>query len=140
MVFYLIIRQPPRSTRTASVFPYTTLFRTHGAPGLRDSADGQSASGDAPRSRAPRLTAAPRARHRTMPGLSAARNDHRAGAVILPRMLLTQEGIRALYGFSVHAAALYDDDGNRVSGHDGVTLVCTQIGRASGRERVCQYV
>src|SRR3546814_9851918 len=27
--FFLMIRQPPRSTRTDTLFPYTTLFRSH---------------------------------------------------------------------------------------------------------------
>src|SRR3546814_15784304 len=27
--FFLIIRRPPRSTRTATLFPYTTLFRSY---------------------------------------------------------------------------------------------------------------
>src|SRR3546814_5904769 len=27
-IFFLIIRRPPRSTRTVSLFPYTTLFRS----------------------------------------------------------------------------------------------------------------
>src|SRR3546814_13629504 len=27
--FFLMIRRPPRSTRTATLFPYTTLFRSH---------------------------------------------------------------------------------------------------------------
>src|SRR3546814_20580892 len=32
-VFFLMIRRPPRSTRTYTLFPYTTLFRSqaHGA-------------------------------------------------------------------------------------------------------------
>src|SRR3546814_18907312 len=30
--FFLMIRPPPRSTRTDTLFPYTTLFRSHGAP------------------------------------------------------------------------------------------------------------
>src|SRR3546814_13421205 len=29
--FFLMIRQPPRSTRTDTLFPYTTLFRSRGA-------------------------------------------------------------------------------------------------------------
>src|SRR3546814_12169673 len=29
-VFFLMIRRPPRSTRTDTLFPYTTLFRTDG--------------------------------------------------------------------------------------------------------------
>src|SRR3546814_4709369 len=33
--FFLMIRRPPRSTRTDTLFPYTTLFRSVGA-GCRD--------------------------------------------------------------------------------------------------------
>src|SRR3546814_4806012 len=29
MLFFLIIQRPPRSTRTDTLFPYTTLFRSH---------------------------------------------------------------------------------------------------------------
>src|SRR3546814_16445089 len=31
--FFLIIRRPPRSTRTDTLFPYTTLFRSLDRPG-----------------------------------------------------------------------------------------------------------
>src|SRR3546814_19335750 len=31
--FFLMIRRPPRSTRTDTLFPYTTLFRSAGGPG-----------------------------------------------------------------------------------------------------------
>src|SRR3546814_11350748 len=31
MVFFLMIRRPPRSTRTDTLFPYTTLFRSRSA-------------------------------------------------------------------------------------------------------------
>src|SRR3546814_5374740 len=34
-VFFLMIRRPPRSTRTDTLFPYTTLFRSRGR-NLRD--------------------------------------------------------------------------------------------------------
>src|SRR3546814_7091688 len=37
-VFFLMIRRPPRSTRTDTLFPYTTLFRSH-VPALRGSRD-----------------------------------------------------------------------------------------------------
>src|SRR3546814_15020065 len=30
LVFFLMIRRPPRSTRTDTLFPYTTLFRSSG--------------------------------------------------------------------------------------------------------------
>src|SRR3546814_10259799 len=38
-VFFLMIRRPPRSTRTDTLFPYTTLFRSearHSVEGTRD--------------------------------------------------------------------------------------------------------
>src|SRR3546814_15189482 len=31
LVFFLMIRRPPRSTRTDTLFPYTTLFRSESA-------------------------------------------------------------------------------------------------------------
>src|SRR3546814_4505770 len=31
MIFFLMIRRPPRSTRTDTLFPYTTLFRSRGS-------------------------------------------------------------------------------------------------------------
>src|SRR3546814_14301573 len=34
-IFFLMIRRPPRSTRTDTLFPYTTLFRSHGGWRLR---------------------------------------------------------------------------------------------------------
>src|SRR3546814_15937468 len=33
--FFLMIRPPPRSTRTDTLFPYTTLFRSRLAAGVR---------------------------------------------------------------------------------------------------------
>src|SRR3546814_10169942 len=33
--FFLMLRRPPRSTRTASLFPYTTLFRSVRRPAAR---------------------------------------------------------------------------------------------------------
>src|SRR3546814_66180 len=33
-VFFLMIRRPPRSTRTDTLFPYTTLFRSRGQASL----------------------------------------------------------------------------------------------------------
>src|SRR3546814_21029649 len=32
LFFFLMIRRPPRSTRTDTLFPYTTLFRSRGNP------------------------------------------------------------------------------------------------------------
>src|SRR3546814_15847217 len=36
--FFLMIRRPPRSTRTDTLFPYTTLFRS-ASPGLKEGAE-----------------------------------------------------------------------------------------------------
>src|SRR3546814_5897808 len=36
-----MIRRPPRSTRTDTLFPYTTLFRSDGGRGPRPEAGGQ---------------------------------------------------------------------------------------------------
>src|SRR3546814_11464869 len=35
LFFFLMIRRPPRSTRTDTLFPYTTLFRSVGVKSLR---------------------------------------------------------------------------------------------------------
>src|SRR3546814_11424179 len=64
LFFFLMIRRPPRSTRTDTLFPYTTLFRSPGARG-----------GRAPR----RLRDPP---HHRQPLLAhpAHRGDHRRGS------------------------------------------------------------
>src|SRR3546814_15276615 len=35
VLFFLVIRRPPRSTRTDTRFPYTTLFRSTAVGGVR---------------------------------------------------------------------------------------------------------
>src|SRR3546814_11060774 len=39
LIFFLMIRRPPRSTRTDTLFPYTTLFRSQGRVPRRHLAD-----------------------------------------------------------------------------------------------------
>src|SRR3546814_13423897 len=41
--FFLMIRRPPRSTRTDTLFPYTTLFRSGGSAGGKKSGGSSSA-------------------------------------------------------------------------------------------------
>src|SRR3546814_16985010 len=36
VLFFLMIRRPPRSTRTDTLFPYTTLFRSRGRHAFQD--------------------------------------------------------------------------------------------------------
>src|SRR3546814_2308018 len=55
--FFLMIRRPPRSTRTDTLFPYTTLFRS--GPGGGDRASGGAKSG-AERGRAQAVRDGPR--------------------------------------------------------------------------------
>src|SRR3546814_2339757 len=71
VVFFLMIRRPPRSTRTDTLFPYTTLFRSlapdGAAPGLLASS--------APCACAPSVTAA------AVAAPTAAPSDDASGAV-----------------------------------------------------------
>src|SRR3546814_16920936 len=46
-VFFLMIRRPPRSTRTDTLFPYTTLFRSTGYRTVRVRAGTEDANGAA---------------------------------------------------------------------------------------------
>src|SRR3546814_21164537 len=62
--FFLMIRRPPRSTRTDTLFPYTTLFRSH--PRRRAGAHARSRHGPA----AQPLAAVPGA---VLPGVGAHR-------------------------------------------------------------------
>src|SRR3546814_4528712 len=39
-IFFLMIRRPPRSTRTDTLFPYTTLFRSRSRSGTEDEVHG----------------------------------------------------------------------------------------------------
>src|SRR3546814_10797430 len=77
MFFFLMVRRPPRSTRTDTLFPYTTLFRSYqrdlalGARGRR----GPVIAPDRRRRRYPRHPA----------GLAGAAGTRRRGAVSLRR-------------------------------------------------------
>src|SRR3546814_14397102 len=46
LFFLLMIRLPPRSTRTDTLFPYTTLFRSRSCGCRRDPDRGRSSSHD----------------------------------------------------------------------------------------------
>src|SRR3546814_2279691 len=74
--FFLMIRRPPRSTRTDTLFPYTTLFRSRAAVRApRDRRDGRRRRSAAPhRHRAPRRRPA---RQRPAHGLSVGRAARR---------------------------------------------------------------
>src|SRR3546814_8566629 len=52
-MFFLMIRRPPRSTRTDTLFPYTTLFRSRGRDRPRECGYGRGSRrhGESPRAR-----------------------------------------------------------------------------------------
>src|SRR3546814_12334088 len=85
-----MIRRPPRSTRTDTLFPYTTLFRSgrivpvHAGGGER--LRRRAAGGDAPRARRAGAAAVPVAVARAFPAFAVAeagadRRDQLGGAV-----------------------------------------------------------
>src|SRR3546814_11676944 len=110
LFFFLMIRRPPRSTRTDTLFPYTTLFRSADA-GRRDVEVGHV------RQIGPERRVADR-RIETVGGIG--RIAERARAVVIAR----DDPAKADAVELVQAAL----------------VVGNQIGRASCRERVCQYV
>src|SRR3546814_12999876 len=119
-----MIRRPPRSTRTDTLFPYTTLFRSP-LRGARGSAGSETAVG-APWFVMPTIDAA----HAFE--LEFARAKTRAELADLLREACALMGC-AWFALSHHLDFLAAPD-------KGVRVHNYQIGRASCRERVGQYV
>src|SRR3546814_11771715 len=102
-----MIRRPPRSTRTDTLFPYTTLFRSF----LAAHFDGASADGHFDR-------------------------------VVVQRVVAGGAGF-LVHGGSPWAARDRANAGDHAADCAAVRIFSDsrcEIGRASGRERVCQYV
>src|SRR3546814_13546876 len=113
LIFFLMIRRPPRSTRTDTLFPYTTLFRS--LEHLRRAAELQAVH-------ARHLDDGPLRRERSLETHDAAgRGDRRPR--VMDHLLVRVP------------CDLLDVLTQRLAG-DGHA----EIGRASCRERVCQYV
>src|SRR3546814_3039136 len=110
MVFFLMIRRTPRSTRTGTLFPYTTLFRSAraGRQLLRGGADRRGAGGSRSRGVPSRRAAGPAARRPVpLPGgrpLGEAQGHGRAGLGLRRRVRRGRRG-RAGAGRSACAAA-----------------------------------
>src|SRR3546814_15565876 len=116
--FFLMIRRPPRSTRTDTLFPYTTLFRSVGVViALREEyaaeqqrgIDGRQFGLAAPR---PVLIVEEMIEKAFVPGHAGGGGSLRGGPVEVQAVARAQRGLGARH----------------------------KIGRASCRERVCQYV
>src|SRR3546814_19773569 len=114
-----MIRPPPRSTRTDTLFPYTTLFRSH-----------QSAKGQ-----------------QTLVLLvdlgcegGIFRRDIAAHGVLKPRDRLRRPGmLLPPDAIGIMPSDIESGGINRVVTL-GVAVAANEIGRASCRERVCRYV
>src|SRR3546814_19063552 len=117
-------RRPPRSTRTDTLFPYTTLFRSEPVDGPHERHHGDlvevvgrlSPTGEAPGAvaRQPEVVL-----HELVPQRGV------AGATQLREPLLFDRPLIGHVGWKTSS---------------GVGSGTSEIGRASCRERVCQYV
>src|SRR3546814_19864903 len=127
--FCLMIRRPPRSTRTDTLFPYTTLFRSVEAAGERRQRPASIRVGCRAKIISDQLQLA----------VAAARIDQRineGGEALHPQSMFSKRGHR----FRVWTCGMV----NRPHPHSRPTRThartADEIGRASCRERVCQYV
>src|SRR3546814_16397615 len=102
--FVLMLRRPPRSTRTDTLFPYTTLFR---------SSLGSDRSDD----------------HRHMHARFSRKHRHRDR--------VRTRGVSAAHAAGASQPSRFSDNLPVLRGE---LRSKAQIGRASCRERVCQYV
>src|SRR3546814_11291275 len=102
-----MIRRPPRSTRTDTLFPYTTLFRSRKR-----------------RPAAPFITSTLQQEAARKLGFTTSRTM-RVAQKLYEGVTLGEEGSVGLISYMRT---------------DSVSLSDAEIGRASCRERVCQYV
>src|SRR3546814_15839108 len=116
-----MIRRPPRSTRTDTLFPYTTLFRSR--PRTRSPYARQSRSPPPP---APPERPASRAQTSRPSSTPVAPSD------------FPVKGYAA--SFLREPPPCIDLCQSRRRRYVGECPYGAEIGRASGRERVCQYV
>src|SRR3546814_15360179 len=113
MFVFLMIRRPPRSTRTDTLFPYTTLFRS--APPHRYSHQAWRVAA------AIQVALSEAWRARQTPGRPSDRLPRAGSSLLLPQDVLVQTGAGC--------------------GHQEPPVdPSIKIGRASCRESGCQYV
>src|SRR3546814_17904252 len=123
MFFFLMIRLPPRSTRTDTLFPYTTLFRPAetqlAGAGRLIQLDGLHLADDIPLAVEYRLVSLA-----AVPDIAdAGSDDTPPGTWLLRHIPWTEAATR----ISALAAS-----------PDGAHLLQVDIGGESGRERVCE--
>src|SRR3546814_13227546 len=137
-----MLRRPPRSTRTDTLFPYTTLFRSVRSGAGRVELDAARARPDRKPCRPqPPPRPATLATARARAGRVRLHGRRAAGAAALCGLALEAVLERDLAVEQLrHGAILlgFLGDSREFCGGDPRPLA--QIGRASGRARVCQYV
>src|SRR3546814_14538721 len=130
-----MIRRPPRSTRTDTLFPYTTLFRSLTAAARRLSVEHTTVSR---RVQACEASAGAPLFTRSASGYALTE----AGRKLLPRAEAMEQAFagieRSLAGESREPSGLVRIGCSEAYGT--TILPRHQIGRASCRERGCQYV
>src|SRR3546814_12599065 len=117
-----MIRRPPRSTRTDTLFPYTTLFRSGEVDAVEQAV-----------LQCPLAAAEQRMGRRILVLLEQRTDPGEAGH----RLRQEPEGEMRL---GVVLGPRFRRIGSRDHGELVVEVVDHEIGRASWRERVCQYV
>src|SRR3546814_15630947 len=128
-VFFLMIRRPPRSTRTDTLFPYTTLFRSAGI--RRYCAPANC-----------RLSQPVWRTGNSVPYIGPARERGRVSSLCGPRRRMDCARRRAtLVGRDVASTGtLHGRPSGSFNLGSGRQSAGAEIGRASGRERGCNYV
>src|SRR3546814_11806529 len=149
-----MIRRPPRSPRTDTPFPYTTLFRSTGASRTFVACDGRRVLAYyALASGAVAVDTAPRRFRRNMPDpipvvvLGRLAVDHSMQGKGVGRALVRDAGLRVIQaadtigirGMIVHALSAEATTFYERIGFEPSFLAPLMTGRASGRERVGQY-
>src|SRR3546814_14730305 len=112
-----MIRRPPRSTRTDTLFPYTTLFRSMAGDAVR-----AVQLHDIENAQAARFEEAAQQTRCAADDETAAARD--IDSIVGDQLMTTCQQLQRQFAFADAAGA---------SQH-------YEIGRASGRARVCQYV
>src|SRR3546814_20570308 len=109
LCFFFMIRRPPRSTRTDTLFPYTTLFRSRSV-------------GDA--------------------YWDMVTHDIEGALALLRPVYDATDGLDGFVSVEVAPELARDSAGTEAAARNLHVAIDepNQIGRASCRERVCQYV
>src|SRR3546814_13453244 len=131
-----MLRLPPRSTRTYTLFPYSTRFRSDGARLRRFSAGlhGGAVGRDHQHGGADHLVVEVDRHHRI-----GAYGRGLCGHVLEGMLLGITQGLLVAAGASADDIAYPREDvAEQVGADDGIAGA--EIGRAACRERVCQYV